>query len=228
MESVVGGMLVKERQILMTPENAQKCHEGTKTQTRRIVKYNPILGEPSEWCCETEEPEFVRIVGDYRRFCPYGLAGDRLWVREAWQEKAWSSKELNQAGFLSAPKKPRETYLNQDLYAIHKGGYNRAIGDPGKWRSSIHMPRWACRTVLEITDVRVERLQEISDADALAEGVDVKPDAEIAARVAGPPETGARMEYFVLWESIHGKGSWELNPWVWVIEFRKVEEDVND
>ncbi len=196
---------MRERPILMTTENAQKCHDGTKTQTRRIVKYYPSLGEPGDWCHRAMEPEFKRIVGDYSRFCHLGVVGGLLWVREAW-----------------APchECPYEIYKGQNV----KNCPSCDASTSGlRWKPSIHMPRWACRTVLEITGVRVERLQSISDADALAEGVTVRPDAEIAARVAGPPETGARMEFFALWESIHGKGSWVLNPWVWVIEFRKVE-----
>lgn len=230
---------MKDRPIMMTPENAQKCHDGTKTQTRRmnnleIVNVNPSQWQFAGWLSGEYLAPFHRNGVTINIKCPYGVAGDRLWVREAWQEKAWSSKELNQAGFLSAPKKPRETYLNQDLYAIHKGGYNRAIGDPGKWRSSIHMPRWACRTVLEITELRVERLQEISEEDAKAEGVtriDHGREYYFSAMRDEPDHRNwgdPTDAYKELWESIHGKGSWELNPWVWVIEFRKVEEDVND
>lgn len=191
----------------MTPENAQKCHDGTKTQTRRIVKYHPSVGEPNEWCHRISEPVFIHIMGDYRRICPYGVVGGRLWVREAW---AWPGEEAFLYKGITADARLASEW-QKDLNCCQL-----------KWMPSIHMPRMACRTVLEITDVRVERLQEISNADALAEGVVVRPDAEIAARVAGPPETGARMEYFALWESIHGVGSWWQNPWVWVISFRKV------
>lgn len=194
---------MKERPILMTPENAQKCHDGTKTQTRRIVKRNASgrvqsVGSPRNW--HLEDPNAVLA-------CPYGIVGDRLWVREAW---AWPGEE--EYLYKGRPADVQlVTEWQKDLNCCQV-----------KWMPSIYMPRQACRTVLEITDVRVERLQSISDADALAEGVTVRPDAEIAARVAGPPETGARMEFFALWESINGKGSWALNPWVWVIEFRKV------
>lgn len=192
---------MKERPILMTPENAQKVFEGTKTQTRRIVKdINPTF--------LLESPTGQQIHNAMR--CPYGEVGDRLWIRESWQEKAWSLTELNRVGFLSAPRNPRETYCNQALYAIHKGGYNRAIGDPGKWKPSIHMPRWACRTVVELTEVRVERLQSITDEDVIAEGVSANTQ-HLAA-------------FVVLWESINGKGSWALNPWVWVLTIKLVKE----
>lgn len=168
MESVVGGMLVKERPILMTPENAQKCHEGRKTQTRRII------------CARS-----------------YGVVGDRLWVREGWCKTCDGILYRGQC----------EEY--KSLKPI--------------WKPSIYMPREFARTVLEITEVRVEQLQEISAADALAEGV-FCPEVGYAQHGDRAPV----LLYASLWESIHGAGSWALNPWVWVIEFRKVEEDVND
>ena len=195
-----GALKMKERPILMTPENAQKCHDGTKTQTRRAVKdfgsfHNGVLH------CGGKH-------GLPKALCPYGVVGDRLWVREAWQEKAWSLTDLNHAGCLDAPKNPSETYLGEALYVIHKYGYNQSIGDVGPWKPSIHMPRWACRTVLEIAEIRVERLQEISEEDAKAEGIDVNTQ-HVAA-------------FVVLWESINGKGSWAKNPYVWVLSFRRI------
>lgn len=200
-----------ERPILMTPENAQKCHEGTKTQMRRSIKPQPLgiswFEHQQGWCARVREdmgsaehPAYVMMP------CPYGKVGDRLWVREAW---AFPGEEaLMYRG-------------NPEDVALYKKWMKGENYPKITWTPSIHMPRWACRTVLEITRIRVERLQEISEQDALAEGVRVKPDAEIAARVAR--ETPARMEYWALWESINGAGSWALNPWVWVLTFRRVK-----
>lgn len=224
-------MAIRERPILMTPENAQKCHEGTKTQTRRIVKPQPpedfgkILGP--EMYAPVKADKFgeeypgedvfgvYSYDGEWGAVFPYGQVGERIWVREnGWERPARTPKMLRDGA---------DTWERFYFDALLDSGEAEELKGYGfKRRPSIHMPRWACRTVLEMTEVRVERLQDISDADALAEGVSVKPDAEIAARVAGPPETGARMEYFALWESIHGAGSWAQNPWVWVIAFRKV------
>lgn len=183
---------MKERPILMTPGNAQKCHDGTKTQTRRIVKYSPVLGEPSEWCARISVPEFTRIMGDYRRFCPYGVPGDRLWVREPFHicngAQRW-----------------------KDGTVLYRGEHGVTVGgtyvDLAKWTPSIHMPRWASRITLEITEIRVQRLQAIIPDDARAEGC----DDEICAK-------GAFQE---LWESINGAGSWAENPWVWCVSFKK-------
>ena len=196
---------MRERPILMTPANAQKCHEGAKTQTRRIVSVPSWASDEDMLKLAIQRPAtgiayFVDGMPVRRLTCPYGVVGDRLWVREAFCLYG----------------------VEGSMHPLYRGQCEEYPSLKPIWKPSLHMPRWACRTVLEITEVRVERLKDISSADALAEGVTVKPDAEIAARVAGPPETGARMEFFALWESIHGAGSWSQNPWVWVISFRKV------
>lgn len=133
---------MKERPILMTPENAQKCHDGTKTQTRRIVKL-------PAWSTEVAEDNALSCVP----FCPYGQVGDRLWVREA----------LCRNGSVM-------TYRDGSL--VMQGDLVMPSWCERKTIPSIHMPRWACRTVLEITEVRVERVKDISPADALPEGSD--------------------------------------------------------
>jgi hypothetical protein len=187
---------MKERPILMTPESAQKCHDGTKTQMRRIVKYSPILGEPDYWCSKNSEPVFMRVMGDYRRSCPYGFIGDRLWVRERW---AWTGEKA---------------YLYQGNPADARIAEEWNKWCRMKWTPSIHMPRLACRTVVKIIDVRVERLQDISEEDAVAEGV---------TRDDNDERWNPIRAYKYIWESINGKGSWELDPWVWVLSFKKVE-----
>jgi hypothetical protein len=210
---------MRERPILMTPENAQKCHDGTKTQTRRLNNLEIVNVNPSQW-------QFAGwLPGEYRApfqrngvtvyiKCPYGVVGDRLWVREPW---AWPGEEAHlYKGNPSDARLVDEWKKDQNNCQV-------------KWTPSIHMPRFACRTVLEITDVRVERLQEISEEDALTEGVTRIDHGRgyYFSAVRDEPHHGNWVDpvdaYRELWESIHGKGSWDLNPWVWVITFQKVE-----
>jgi len=190
---------VSNRPILFSAPMVRALLAGTKTQTRRVVKPQPVMrdGEP-EWPADAKRPR-----GRGFEDCPYGAPGDRLWVRETWNTfEGW-------AGYFYAA----------DNHSFGIG----ADDDPDhipehavRWRPSIHMPRAASRITLEITAVRVERLQDISEADAIAEGADpllVPPDGGSAPHVEG---------YRTLWEYINGAGSWDLNPWVWVVEFRRV------
>jgi hypothetical protein len=189
--------------------------EGRKTQTRRIVKPQPI---GRLWNPPVEPP---CLQDDSGRFhpCPYGQRGDRLWVREAWGLDAYT-------GDLQFSIKYR---AGGDSYVTERNGsdewvpiYQRYIDGCGlddkwdRWRPSIHMPRWASRITLEVTGVRAERLQDISEDDAKAEGV------EPLARQIGTDYRGAFQN---LWDSINkDRTPWDSNPWVWVVEFRRVEE----
>lgn len=217
---------MKERPILMTPENAQKCHDGTKTQTRRVVKlpldrgtWGPFLFEGSKCTTAYGKPgDDMVCISNMKTgktiACPYGQVGDRLWVREAW---AWPGEEAFLYKGIPADARLASEW-QKDLNCCQL-----------KWMPSIHMPRMACRTVLEITEVRVERLQEISEEDALAEGVtriDHGREYYFSAMRDEPDHRNwvdPTDAYKELWESINGKGSWGLNPWVWVISFRRVE-----
>jgi hypothetical protein len=135
--------------------------------------------------------------------CPYGQPGDRLWVREA-----WSRDEEDGALFYRA-----DVGTGNEADDWQRNIYEGASGY--RWKPSIFMPRWASRILLEVTAVRVERLQDISEADAIAEG------APWAA--CGAPQEGSHKAGFAqLWESINGPNSWDANPWVWVIEFKRV------
>lgn len=198
---------MKDRPILMTPENAQKCYDGRKTQTRRVIKPQPLsiswFEHQLEWCARVSENEYEL------RPCPYGKPGDRLWVREAHQ--------------IIEPEREIVCGVSYDLSnatAIYRGQ------DPdcnGRWRPSLHMPWWACRTVLEITEVRVQRLQDISVEDVIAEGGPPStPSIDCVSREFGYPDF-PRSWYAQLWESINGHGSWLVNPWVWALTFKKVE-----
>ncbi len=217
---------MRERPILMTPENAQKCHEGTKTQTRRmnnleIVNVNPSQWQFAGWLSGEYRAPFHRNGVTVHIKCPYGVAGDRLWVREnGWERPARTPKMLRDGA---------DTWERFYFDALMDAGEAEELKGYGfKRRPSIHMPRWACRTVLEITDVRVERLQDIGEEDAKAEGVTRISHGREYYFSAMRDEPDHRNwvdptdAYRELWESINGAGSWAQNPWVWVISFRKV------
>jgi len=185
---------MKERPILMSAPMVRAILAGTKTQTRRVAK-----GEALRWLVRDGfTPGFVADPGN--RLCPYGQPGDRLWVRES----HWWFKDEHD---------PVTGYFPPPL-TIEDVEY-RADGEkPGRaWRPSIHMPRWASRITLEVTSVRVERLQDISEADAISEGI---PTSDVS-----PPDA-CRFAYRLLWESINGPGSWDANPFVWVVSFRRI------
>lgn len=191
---------MKERPILMTPENAQKCHEGGKTQTRRIIKPQPDgkIFHKYDGCWNS-----AHFEGEW--ICPYGVVGDRLWIREAF---AWPGEEV-----LIYRGNPGDMDVVRHWMA-------RENGPKVKWTPAIHMPRWACRTVLELTEVRVERLQDCSTEDAISEGAET---FEGECELRDKRLTKAQLQFAALWESINGPGSWGLNPWVWVLTFKKVE-----
>lgn len=195
---------MKERPILFSAPMVRAILAGTKTQTRRIVK-KQFAGT-------------ARIVGDCVAFidngrragpdqrCPYGQPGDRLWVRET-----WASNSRGDILYYRADCQQR----GADWVMSLGEGSELCIG---RWQPSIHMPRWASRITLEITGVRVERLQDISEQDAMAEGAEpyrlpCRPQREALRHVDG---------FHTLWESINGPGSWERNPLVRVVEFWRV------
>lgn len=190
----------KERPILFSAPMVRAILDGSKTQTRRIVKnatgqfwnhtgYRIVMRDGfTFWETHGGIPNKYGPAIP----CPYGKPGDRLWVRETWQEVAWP------------PTGPRFVY--------------NADGDasPDRWRPSIHMPRAVSRITLEVESVRVERLNDCSLDDALSEGVSDRD-----------PSTGAwqnpKEQYADLWETINGPGSWEANPWVWVVTFKRIK-----
>jgi len=186
--------------MIFSAPMVRALRDGSKTQTRHIVK----PGKDRNIGCELSTNELAGEVnaGKYAN-CPYGQPGDRLWVRESWSTHACFDSE--------SPSSLKE------LRSIHYW----ADGDKitGRKRPSIHMPRAFSRTTLEIVSIRVERLQDISEADARAEGCDGNcPIGSLRAYLAGKHS----YHYAQVWESINGSGSWEKNPWVWVIEFKKV------
>jgi hypothetical protein len=213
---------MKERPILFSGEMVRAILDGTKTMMRSVVKPQPdlsilkesyrdlefefrrmpVLGPthvPSEWgfCAKYDKPNCVPIYG-YE--CPYGTIGDRLWVKE--------THHVRDAGYVDG--------TGRDI--VYKADDEDF---PYGWTPSIHMPRWASRITLEITDIRVERLQDISEEDAKAEGVGAHggwnaDETEYGVNARGP--------FSRLWDSINAKSyPWASNPWVWVIEFRRAE-----
>lgn len=198
---------MKERPILLTPENAQKCFEGVKTQTRRIVEPQPN----KQLLCRILDGTWgYEFSGDDWR-CPYGNVGDRLWIREAWAAYSGGvTIECEEYDLVEGPIAIDET---GPLTVVYRGAEDSC---PERWRSAMHMYRWACRTVVEITEIRVQRLQDLTAEDCQAEGVDCNC-------LEGGFDAGVAFGNFVLlWESISGAGSWDENPWVWAITFKKV------
>ena len=187
---------MKERPILFNGEMVRAILDGRKTQTRRVVKRNNMFDLQKR----SELPD--RSLVHLEDYCPNGRRGNRLWVRETW----------------------RTDPLNGDTH--YRADHNPKYGpDHDKWIPSIHMPRWASRINLEITDVRVERVQDISEGDAKAEGVEVLPEDDVFymnyqnkdKMTIDPCES-----FQTLWDSINekwGRG-WQSTPWVWVIDFK--------
>ncbi len=208
--------MVKERPILFSGEMVRAILDGKKTQTRRVVKPQPsadcILVEfqvdsTKPWWI-TSDPGHKSV---YEYISPYGLPGDRLWVRETWDVRFLEGvleKQLCFRADMTSIKCPEN----------FKGELNY------NWRPSIFMPRWASRILLEIVNIRVERLQDITESDAEKEGMTVKKvNIPQPGFKVGDPLESYRDVFKFLWNSINGKYPWESNPWVWVIEFKKFE-----
>ncbi|MFI8572069.1 hypothetical protein ACIGEO_11175 [Stenotrophomonas bentonitica] len=198
---------MRERPILFNGAMVRAILAGQKTQTRRAVK-----GIALDWLGKAQfTPEYVASPGN--DLCPFGQAGDRLWVRE-------SFTDLRGTGIEHRPNidGPIQRYAySADTRPGAPGDYARK--DYGiKWRPSIHMPREACRLVLEITAVRIERLQDISEDGALAGGVD---HFAVGMALATGVDCAARALFREMWE--RAGGDWDSNPWVWVVEFKRVE-----
>lgn len=208
---------MKERPILMNAAMVAATLDGCKTQTRRLMK-----PQPTRWCNGWQIPK-VAATPEYNfedsviKHCPYGKPGDRLYVRET-----FALSVVDPDG--PPPEDDPDNYdviYRSDETAI--SGWTNGKGKPIKppWKPSIHMPRWASRIDLEITKVRAERLMVIDERDCYAEGI---TDAD--ARRYDAEEPTARGAFKVLWESINGAGSWDANPWVWVIEFKRIGKDL--
>ena len=223
---------MKSRPILFSGPMVRALLDDTKTQTRRVgkIQSQDFVGLKAE--AVRHATLGYQIQATYDAYpgrgtarhaicaCPFGQPGDQLWVRETFVQ-GWPPGDDDCPDQFDADgnERPMVTW-----YRASDPGLvwctNGEDTERTPWRPSIHMPRSASRITLEITGVRVERLQNISEADALAEGV-----SDTGAKIldsAANEVTGPIAEYSVLWESINGPGSWDLNPWVWVVEFKRI------
>ncbi|MNU43062.1 hypothetical protein D3C71_318380 [compost metagenome] len=234
---------IRERPILFSGPMVRALLAGTKTQTRRIVKLphsNPLgqwepttVGGPGvRYSDDTPAPIQAAMwhtrTGD-GLFCPYGQPGDRLWVRETFVQgfpyDAGQDRLLQyDEGGNELPMQTWYRATDSDMRWADDDGWEANV----PWRPSIHMPRWACRLVLDITSVRVERLQAISPLDAIAEGVGLNPSAADVTMTAPEGEALPRVMFRELWDRINGAGAWDANPWVWVVEFRALAHPANE
>ncbi|HED2548639.1 TPA: hypothetical protein R4Y91_000691 [Klebsiella pneumoniae] len=226
---------MKERGMIFNAEMVRALLDGRKTQTRRPIKWKQTrfteIGERedgSKWPWS----EDAEHACDFWHPCPFGAVGDRIWVREAYRFPASlddvSPTGVGEMAVATGYRKPWAPTFYEFTGTFSDGwkGFETTpkVSGAGKLRPSIHMPRWASRILLEITDVRVERLNAISQEDAQAEGMELtgwRPtysDPDSGGEVLTPYDNFAQ-----LWESIYGEESWKANPWVWVIEFKRVE-----
>lgn len=221
---------MKERKIAFNGAMVRAILAGQKTQTRRAAKpvKHPDLGnlyDPGALVLE-REPQHV-----IDRACPYGQPGDRLWAQEEWGDVnlygapaiAYSADGdlmdlMEHESFLTKDGAFNYEAKRIKPYSFDAWAYDLIGGIEGTWRPAKHMPRWASRILLEVIGVRVERLQSISDDDLSAEGIQEIIDAGVDHD--GWPRDAFRS----LWDGIYGEGSWNENPWVWVVEFRRVEK----
>lgn len=211
--------MVKERPILFSGPMVRAILDGRKTQTRRVAK-----GLALDWLDSVNfTPEYVAMPSN--DLSPYGFAGDRLWVKETfvafgrWETRFNEKKGRDEWNFVDMTLESGREYRFEG--ALPNARRNSVT--PAWWRRpSLFMPRAASRITLEVTGVRVERLQDISEADSYAEGV----HPGWWEYDNGEGTESARESFQCLWDSINAERGygWDVNPWVWVIEFRKVEK----
>jgi hypothetical protein len=206
---------MKERPILFSGPMVRAILAGRKTQTRRRI--HPDIASclddsgPPDYLYETKDNEVLPVL----TLCPYGAPGDRLWVRETW-----------------AHETDFGTHTGKALYRADGDKREIEYGKPtDKWRPSIHMPRCYSRLTLEVVSVRVERVQEISEKDATAEGLDgyvmgqgPVSRGELAIEPGYWHERFYRLGFQHAWDAMHAKRGygWDANPWVWIVEFRGI------
>lgn len=203
-----------ERGMIFNSEMVRAILDGRKTQTRRIIKLshergmlNPVIkgsnGEITSVSCRLAP-----------LLCPYGQLGDRIWVRETFNG-FWLDDDVIQ--------EIKDGVSLASELCDYKADYSDGSKPAEGWTPSIHMPRWASRILLEITDVRVERLNAISQADAIAEGAPPShPSIDCVSQEYGFPDF-SRSWFGQTWQHIYGEESWQANPWVWVIEFKRID-----
>ena len=203
---------MKDRPILFSGAMVRALLAGTKTQTRRPLR------DGTWWTPEhgviRMAPAGLACTGIASVSCPYGAPGDRLWVRETWMDLQGTGVEVrtgDRSRYAYGADTPAGSYGDEQrkLYGL-------------KWRPSIHRPRAASRITLDVVGVRVERLREISEEDAISEGIERTNSGFWSTHGRSPDGTyNPRTSFRTLWESINGPGSWDANPWVWVVEFKR-------
>jgi hypothetical protein len=202
------GLSVKERPIIFSGPLIPHILDGSKTQTRRPVRrmteQHHMWQEPDgAFCWELPEPVHATSWPTGSVACPYGEPGDRLWVREAF-----------------CPDWTDHTIYRADGGSAMAAGY---ASEP-KWRPSIHMPRAVSRIILEVTQVRIERVQSITEDDARAEGVEPGPGHRLYPGTGAARSMSYTSGFVIAWDGIYGKREqgWGVNPWVWVVVFRNI------
>ncbi|HDR2588959.1 TPA: hypothetical protein QCI16_003105 [Enterobacter ludwigii] len=224
---------MKERGMIFNGEMVRAIIDGRKTQTRRPITPQPTLTKRSGFSWKgnlygSGSDDRETNINFAHVACPFGKPGDRIWVRETFQGPLFDFEQME-------AYQEDSSKFQKPKFCVYK-----ADGKPAPeffdadenlhccWRPSIHMPRWASRITLEITGVRVERLHSISERDAVREGLFQLPASgryclQPGMQYFGEASRSAKEVYSWLWESIYGAESWHSNPWVWVIEFKRVE-----
>jgi len=208
--------------LLMTPENAQKCHDGTKTQTRRVIK--PINKEPDAWCISGQVGTKwgfgnLHCDDDIIIKCPYSI-GEQVYIKEThyrygeWRRYCDSQDKVTWCFEPFGESLIRFTDNPPDVICHGRGeeGWHK--------RPSLFLPADLARTIVEINDLRAQQIQSISEADAKAEGVEAMYQTTEAGYVWD--NHGYRRAFKLLWNSIHGEGAWERNEWVWAYSFIRI------
>ncbi|WP_025155128.1 hypothetical protein [Morganella morganii] len=211
---------MKERGMIFNSEMVRAILNGRKTQTRHVMNNQPCYLPGESNSVQDNGDSYYRWLGDPSNdtsgwfCCPLGKVGNRLWVRETFQVGLCTETTIAY----------KATHKPSDL----EEGWHEAI----KWRPSTQMPRWASRILLEITAVRVEHLQDISEEDAVAEGVVTGRYGNEGNWMKGfyapggnQPHQTAKSAYSELWCSIYGVDAWYKNPWVWCITFKQIQEE---
>ena len=225
---------VIERPIIFSAPMVMAILDGSKTQTRRVIKRIGGIGPVTEFQ-RSDTPGYDWAMRDkcmrWHEFtnaellkrCIYGTRGSRLWVRETWQCFRRTSYEYDEWEEMESTK-DIGTYGLPEVGSVVYKADNKSLLN--KWFPSIHMPRWASRISLEVAGIRVERLHDIAEDDAVAEGVKITDEYTGCADDINPYKHAWSSVYESIYrsvyESINGKGSWDLNPFVWVIDFRKI------
>lgn len=202
---------MKERGVVFNDDMVRAILEGRKTQTRR-----PVKNVRADNCQVIRKPTKKRngvythvMDAPEHGLCPFGNVGDRIWVRETFNA-FWLDNDVIQ--------EIKDGVSLASELCDYKADYSDSSKPAEGWTPSIHMPRWASRILLEITDVRVERLHDMSEADAKAEGA-----SPVTYKIT-PPEAVYRVGFGDIWRGIYGQENWLSNPWVWVIEFKRIKE----